>query len=181
MDNGGRTRNGGISRRVGHRREAVLPSRREERGDPRAIAVARRGGGERRLLGDDRRAKLPLRLPIRIWGLNDKWTAGIYDRKQKRWNPFGIIAGEGVGYVSLDTSKADSDVFIGNLVQCDDPNLILTFLENGNGGTKVVAHNPTNREIDATVKATEGFDLIQGFSKTVKVPAGSSIEVRIND
>ena len=69
------------------------------------------------------RAKLPLRLPIRIWGLTDKWTAGIYDRSAKRWNPFGIVAGEGVGYVSLDTSKADSDVFIGNLVQCDNPHL----------------------------------------------------------
>lgn len=126
-------------------------------------------------------ANLPLRLPIRIWGLNDQWSAGIYDRKEKRWNPFGIIAGEGVGYASLDTSQAETDVFIGNLVQCDNPKLVLTFLENGNGKKKVVAHNPTDREIAATVQATEGFDPIAGFKESVKVPPGDSVEVKIAD
>ncbi|MBU4366704.1 MAG: hypothetical protein KKF10_06180, partial [Verrucomicrobia bacterium] len=137
------------------------------------------------------RAALPIRLPIKVYGLNERWSSGIYNARTKEWMPFGQIAGEGVGIVTIDTSKGDSDVFIGNPVQCDRPEIFLTFLINGKNPKSTVApatrdfdfkvdvHNPLDKPVEVTLRRTKGFDMITEFEKKAAIPAGTSITVEL--
>jgi hypothetical protein len=137
------------------------------------------------------RAVLPLRLPIRVYGLNERWSAGVYNVRTKEWLPFGQVAGEGVAMTSLETGKGDSDVFIGNPVQCDRPEIALTFLVNGRDpktkvplaerdfDARVDVHNPLDTPVDITLRRTPGFELVAEFAKPLTVPAGSTVTVEL--
>ena len=137
------------------------------------------------------RAVLPLRLPIKVFGLNEHWSAGVYNLRTKEWLPFGQIAGENVGLTSLETGKGDSDVFIGNPVQCDRPEIFLTFLVNGRDpktkvpladrdfAAKVDVHNPLDTPVDITLRRTPGFDLIAEFATPLTIPAGTTVTVEV--
>ena len=118
--------------------------------------------------------RLPVRLPIRVYGLNPHWSAAVWDRQRQTLEPFGI--GDGVGYASVDLDRGPADVYVGNLAICDQPELRLWVLEEGADRVRVVAHNPTDQELTATVKSGAGYDRVPAFSKTVTVPAGGQVE-----
>ncbi|MBI4023913.1 MAG: hypothetical protein HY360_02970 [Verrucomicrobia bacterium] len=119
-------------------------------------------------------AKLPLtRLPIRIYGLNPHWSAAVYDRKRRELVPFGFT--DGVGYASVDTRRGESDVYIGNLVACDHPELRLWVVEEGPTMITITAHNPTDKPITTTVKRGVSYERIPTFQKSITVPPGDSL------
>ncbi|MBU4212642.1 MAG: hypothetical protein L6437_08665 [Kiritimatiellae bacterium] len=125
-------------------------------------------------------AKLPLtRLPIRIYGLNPHWSAAVYDRKRRELIPFGFT--DGVGYASVDTRRGDSDVYIGSLATCDSPELRLWVVEESPTIVTVIAHNPTDKPITATVNRGAGYERVPAFQKLITVPAGSSLSWTAGD
>jgi hypothetical protein len=123
------------------------------------------------------KADLHQRLPIRVHGVNANWTCGIVERREKWWLPAGVLDGD--AYVALDAS-ADHDLWIGNVVLCDQPELILTLLPDGAGAFAVEAHNPTDREITATIRTATEFNLAPPLllRKTVKPGTSEMIEIR---
>jgi len=126
-------------------------------------------GGFAGLIG---RAELPVRLPIQVHGVNPNWTAGLVERQQKWWLPVGVL--DGAAYTTLDTAS-DHDVWIGNVVACDQPDLVLTLLPDGEGGFEIEAHNPTDREITSTVRTAAEFNLAPPVSRRVTVKPGASV------
>ncbi len=91
--------------------------------------------------------------------------------------PWSLVT-DGVGFLTVDLQEKDRDVFIGNLVTCDNPELRLILLRNP-GRAYVVVHNPTSRAVTTTVKPGKGFDLYGNWSKRVEVPAGDSIQANL--
>ena len=113
--------------------------------------------------------RLPQRVPIRVYGLNPNWSAAVWERKTKTLEPFGI--GDGVGYASVDLDKGPADVYVGSLATCDQPELRLWVLEEG-GKVRVIAQNPTDREMTTVVRAGKGYDRAGAWERKVTVKAG---------
>jgi hypothetical protein len=131
-------------------------------------------GGFAGLLQKTTTRRLPQRLPIRVYGLNPNWSAAVWDRQRKTLEPFGI--GDGVGYASVDLDRGPADVYIGNLATCDQPEMRLWVVEEGPDRVRVVAQNPTDKELTATVKSGTGYERVAAFSQEVTVPAGGQAE-----
>ncbi|HEY3396215.1 MAG TPA: hypothetical protein VGM19_01025 [Armatimonadota bacterium] len=119
-------------------------------------------------------ADLGQRLPLEINGLSDHCTAGIVNNTRKEWLPVGVVNGQ--AYATLDTQPGSSDVYVGNLVACSQPDLWVTVLPVGEGFV-VDVHNPTAQAVSATVTAPEGLWMIKAGTKAVDVPAGTTVRV----
>jgi len=107
------------------------------------------------------------------------WTRNSFVVPRERTDEIqriGVL--DGVGYLELDTEDADRDVFIGNLVTCDDPNLWLTFIRDPKR-TTIEAHNPTDAEIRTKLRPGPGFDLCGAFDKELTVPPGTTVTVEV--
>ncbi len=76
-------------------------------------------------------------------------------------------------YAALDVSR-DRDVWIGNVVLCDQPDLKLTLLPEGDGRFSVEAHNTTDKDITATIRTAPEFSLIPPFTTQASIKAGTS-------
>jgi len=149
-------------------------------------------------------AKLPLHLPTRIEGLNPRWHAGIWYQGRNTFTRAEWIVNEmnqrytvrrrravrdeihhfpvmedGTGFLQIDTSVGDRNVFIGNLLVSSNPNVCLTLTDRRPGKAAFVVHNPTDEDVTCEVWPAAGFTLLGDFEKTVEVAAGSSVEVSL--
>ena len=149
-------------------------------------------------------AKLPLHLPTQIEGLNPRWHAGIwykgphtftiaewivndmnqrYTVRKKRTVKDEIhhfpVLDDGTGFLQIDTSVRDKEVFIGNLLVSDNAAVCLTLTQASAARAAFVAHNPTDEPITCEVRPGPGFTLLGDFARTATIPAGSSVEIRI--
>ncbi len=150
------------------------------------------------------KAELPMNLPVFIEGLNPNWDAGIlyrgrnallvpimendefnryYGKTEKReftdeLQHFPVME-NGVGMLQIDTEFGDRNVFIGNVLTADNPDVRLTLLDRRPGKGAFEVHNPTDKPITCTVKPGEGFGLLGNFSKKITVPPGTSLRVNL--
>ncbi len=116
----------------------------------------------------------PCRLPVRVYGLNPNWSTAVYDRQRRELIPFGLM--DGVGYTTLDLDRGPADVYVGNLVTCDQSELRLWVVEEGADRVKVTAQNPTGKAITTTVMSGAGYNRVPAFTRAVTVPAGGQVE-----
>lgn len=121
--------------------------------------------------------RLPQRVPIRVYGLNPHWSAAVWDRARRTLEPFG--QGDGVGYASVDLDRGPADVYIGNLVTCDAPELRLWVVEEGEDRVRVVAQNPTDQPLTTTVRSGQGYDRVPAFARPLTVPPGDQVSFRV--
>jgi hypothetical protein len=119
------------------------------------------------------KADLPVLLPIEVAGLNERWEAFRYDRRTRISRPVPVC--DGVGYASVDIS-AGADLVIGHPVNSMAPELRLNIFQTGNQWS-VVVHNPTDKPIETTLTGNPEFPAVAGMTKTVLVPAKSSLSV----
>ena len=119
------------------------------------------------------KADLPVLLPIEVAGLNGRWEAFRYDRRTKIMRPVPVC--DGVGYASIDIS-AGADIVIGHPVASTAPELRLNVFQTGKQWS-VVVHNPTDNPIETTLRGSPEFPGVAGMTKTVLVPAKSSISL----
>ena len=148
--------------------------------------------------------KLPLNQPVTVEGLNPRWDAGIlYKGKNtlllpiKRSNAYRQryivpeprsltdelyhipVDEKGVSMLQIDTQLGDRNVFIGNLLTADDPELCLTLTDRRSGRIAFAVHNPTDRVITAVIRPGKGLDILGKFEKKVKVFPGTTLHVKI--
>jgi|ETNmetMinimDraft_26_1059896.scaffolds.fasta_scaffold01752_4 hypothetical protein len=133
---------------------------------------------------------LRLTLPVRVMGLNDRWSAYCYDKLRNQARPVGVY--EGIGYARFDPDYHDlTHAAIGHPVIADDPNavIVLTILgdkkyparKHGEwfygGHYSLQVNNPTDQ--DLTVTLTNTMDLPDFPFKTRKVivRAGEVLDV----
>jgi len=148
------------------------------------------------------KATLPFRQPVFVEGLNDNWPAGIFYRgkhvlqtpvwtmdamhrrsaKRERRTLenalFRCSVEEGVGMLQVDVSAADRDVFIGNLLVCDQPEVRLELVRWEPNRIVVDANSPTDTALTVTVRGAPGFDLLSDFTRTLDLPPGGAVRIR---
>jgi hypothetical protein len=136
-------------------------------------AQAENGGFSARIS----KAPLPVDgLTVKVEGVNNHWSAGIWDRDLKILSRIG--GRDGAVWTNVDLT-ADRNIFIGNLLTCDNPELLLIYLDGDDKGCVFQAHNPTDGAITTTVRSHPQFDRIKPFDRQITVPAGSTVEVKI--
>lgn len=118
------------------------------------------------------KANLPQDLPIMVYGVSENICAGIYQRATRSLRMIPVKGD--VAYVALNINDANQDVFVGNLLRCDDKDIVVTLVEWEAGKRRIVVHNPTSRDVEATISSVPGLDLLQPFSCKVAVGKGSS-------
>ncbi len=121
---------------------------------------------------------LPVRLPICVSPVNPKWTAVIADVADGSFLPIGVIETERKAYATWDIAAKKSEVFVGNIVRCGHPDLILTATSAG-ANWAVEVHNPTDREITDTIRGAAKFSPLAALHQRVTVPAGTSVVLQI--
>jgi hypothetical protein len=139
------------------------------------LELAAEGNGWTGTIGQ---ADLPQRLPIKVTGLNDKWTAAKVDLGKKEWYPLGIW--QGAAYTEVDTKAGDQRLYIGNVVTADNPEVWVTLLpDNADGKTYVEVHNPTEGDLQVTVSVPVATWLAAKQAVKVAVPRESSVRAEV--
>jgi len=165
-----------------------------------ALRLRADGGG---FAGIISQATLPLDLPVLIEGLNDRWPAGILYRGDNellvpvwRFNRVGdryaererrpggnqllrFAIQDGVGMLQVDTELGERDVYIGNLLVCDRPEVFLGLDDARPGKAVISANNPLDEPVTVTIRPGPGFDLLGEFSHTVTLPAGGLARIEL--
>ena len=89
------------------------------------------------------------------------------------------VMDDGTGFRQIDTSVGDKVVYIGNLLVSDRPDVRLTLVDTRPRRAAFVVHNPTDEAITCEVRPGPGFALLADFRKSVTVPAGASLRVKV--
>ena len=124
-------------------------------------------------------APLPDDLPVRVNGLQGRWSAvcadlpvaggPISDPGSLKWRPVGVY--KGVGYLAININKGPRRLFMGHPLVCNQPKLFLNLISWGKAGLRVEVHNPTKKPLKTTVRISP--ELGQK-SLPLAVPAESS-------
>jgi len=99
---------------------------------------------------------------------------------------YSFIDGE-VTAARFYQAKDGTKFYFGNLLIASNPDLCLNFASpwtepaamNSTEPVTVEVHNPTDKEITATVRTPKGIPDRKQFSKEVTVPAGASVFVTV--
>ncbi len=118
--------------------------------------------------------KLISTLPIRVGGLNDRWSAYLLDRKEKRMRPVGMFEGKAWAVVKL---KGALDLFVGHPVVCDNPELSIQVTRTGDDAWRVEMHNPTDKVIKTKRAANPFFEPLAAkkVDAEIEIAPGSSV------
>lgn len=114
-------------------------------------------------------------LPIAVSNLNGNWSAFLYDRAEKKARPLGVLENQAWATVRL---HGQDDLFIGDPVTCDNPNIILQLTQTGDNAWRLEAHNPTDADVTVNLSANRFFDPLKDKTisdKPVVIPAGQSV------
>ena len=122
---------------------------------------------------------LPQYFPVKVTGLNEKWTAAQVDLVRQEWYP--MAPWQGAAYTLVDARTGDHDLLFGNLVTTPNPDLLLTFLRDADTGKAWVdVHNPTTGDITSTVSVPLTTFLAAAQTREVTVPHGSTVRVQLS-
>lgn len=130
-------------------------------------------GGQEQCFSGKLAGNLISSLPIRVAGLNDRWSCVLYDRARKQARPVGAFEGKAWATVCLSGSL---DLFLGHPVVADNPKLAIQATQTGESAWHVEIHNPTDAPIRAAIRPNPHFDPLKGRpAETLDVPAGTSV------
>lgn len=118
-------------------------------------------------------------LPIAVSGLTDGCSSFLYDRRQKRARPVGMLTGAAWATVRL---HGDLDLFLGQPVIADNPAVRLQLTQTGDDSWALEVHNPTDADIRTRLHVNPFFDPLKGKSvpsRPVVVASGSSVHVEL--
>ena len=144
-------------------------------------------------------AELPIDLPVIISGLNPKWDAVVWYRGKNKlmipWRTFddyglgyveraprdsqdeirffGILGED--GYLQIDTELGERDVFIGNPVQTDCREVMISLCDCAPGKLSFEVHNPTDKPVKGFAYPAKGFTLMGDFRIGFSLEPGSSV------
>ena len=117
------------------------------------------------------------RLALVVEGLNPNWDAGIVELSRGRLARRAPVA-DGRAYLLL-TADPPRELFIGNLLVADNPELRLTVLDMAEGRLHAIVHNPSNRSVTTTVRTPDALQNVVEFQQTLTLPPGGVREVEV--
>ncbi|MGB9607210.1 MAG: hypothetical protein ACPL7E_01600, partial [bacterium] len=121
---------------------------------------------------------IPAGLPIIVEGLNDNWDTVIWKKGERSPRVIGVR--EGKCYFQLSQEQPDDGTFyLGHLVVCNDPEVVLQMKEINDKGIRLEVHNPTDKLKKIVIQKAKGLAWCPDFKKTLQVPPGQSSQVEI--
>ncbi len=108
--------------------------------------------------GELSESDLPCALPVRVAGLNENWTAGKWHRGVEVFAPIALDP-DGFAWLQLDPVKDAGEIFLGNVLTCGNPAILLRAFQRSDGQWEILAHNPTDKAARLTVQGTPGGPL----------------------
>lgn len=151
---------------------------------------------------------LPIHLPVFVKGVNPRWDAAIWYRGKSelhtpryyhdkwgseawQWVMVDFLAQEdavkyipvldgGRAYCQVETDKQDADVFIGNPLVCDQPEVFISVIKAEKGKCRFEVNNPLDKPVTVTVRPAKGFELVGAFEKKISLPAGGVTAVAVD-
>jgi len=122
---------------------------------------------------------LMIDLPIRVRGLDNNGCAAVYSTLRP-WFRFVPVDVEGTGWFQEPIDEKN-EMWVGNAFVCDHKDVKITLVLDGQAEGKpplVEVHNPTDREIAATLRSPAHAPVFGGLTMAVKIPAGDSVRLR---
>ncbi len=116
------------------------------------------------------KAELSMKVPLMVRGLNANWTAAIWRPGQQLLPPLAPDA-EGVTWALMDPATEHGEFFLGNVLTSNRDDLLLRVMARHDGSWQIVAHNPTDRRLRATVEGSAGGPLA-GLKRRVNLASG---------
>ena len=113
-------------------------------------------------------------LPLRVGGLQDRWSAYLYDRNRRAARPVGVFEGRAWATICLGGAE---DLFVGHPLTADRAELALQVTQTGERSWRVEAHNPTDQPLHAALRLNPHFDPWRGkpTPAPVDLQAGESM------
>ncbi|MGC8643305.1 MAG: hypothetical protein ACP5XB_25895 [Isosphaeraceae bacterium] len=118
-------------------------------------------------------------LPIAVAGLNDRWSAYLFDRTLKQARPIGVF--EGTAWATISVAGR-ADLFVGHPILVDRPELFVQLTQSSESSWALEIHNPTDAAVTTRMRANPAFDPLRGqdlSAEAVTIPAGSSVLRRV--
>jgi hypothetical protein len=119
-------------------------------------------------------ADLPLRLPVRVAGVNAHWTFGWFDLDRKEWHPSAIDRDLRQGFFTLDTRRGHHRLFAGHPVLADNAAARIAVFSDGKSEVRAAVNNVGDSPAPVTLRlnpalgeASERVVLAPGELKTV--------------
>lgn len=112
-------------------------------------------GGQANGFSGQLTGKLISSLPITVSGMNDRWSAVLYDRALKKARPVGVFEGRAYATVCLSSKQ---DLFIGHPLVADRPEVAIQVTQTGPKAWAVEIHNPTDQPVKTTIRKNPWFD-----------------------
>ena len=120
-------------------------------------------------------------LPIRVRGLENNGCAAVYSTKMP-WYRFIPVDTEGTAWFQ-ESIEQKNELWVGNVFVCDNKDVKIALVVDGQAEGKppfVELHNPTDKEVVATLRSPLHAPIFGGMSTSVKLPPGDSVRLRIN-
>ena len=105
----------------------------------------------------------------------------IYSTKRP-WFRFVPVDAQGTAWFQEPIDKAN-EMWVGNVFACDNKALKITLVVDGQTEGRspfVEVHNPTDREIVATLRSPIHTPIFGGMSTSVTLPPGDSMRLTID-
>jgi hypothetical protein len=115
---------------------------------------------------------LLMAIPTTVKGLNRNIAAGVYDTRTREFRHIAVDT-DGVGYFEFDPNEGAKDLFIGNLVSCNQKAVKVDVISSGNGEANIVVHNPSDTDLKCIVTGNPSFPPLAGIRRELVVKAGT--------
>jgi hypothetical protein len=116
---------------------------------------------------------LGFRLPVRVSGLNENWTAALWRQGLDMLVPEAVDP-DGLAWLTVDPLQDAGDILIGNLLTCENPAVILRLFQQQDGAWLVLAHNPTGKAVKVTVRGTADGP-VPALKRSLKLAPGQEL------
>ena len=117
---------------------------------------------------------LPHNLLVNVNGLAANAVAGRYDLDRKQLLILPVF--EGTVTTSINTTRGDTRLAIGELFHCDDAEVMLSCVQDGADNLLLEVHNPTDKAKTVKLTGVPGFAPLSALKETVQVAPCSSVK-----
>jgi hypothetical protein len=121
-------------------------------------------------------ADLPIRLPVRVAGMNPNWTFGWFDLDRKEWHPSAIDRDIRQGFFTLDTRRGAHRLFAGHPVLTDNPEVRMAVFSDGKSAVRATLNNAGDAPVSLVVRLNPALGT--AASQRCELSAGELKDVR---
>jgi hypothetical protein len=116
-------------------------------------------------------------LIVAVNGMAANAVTGRYDLARKQLLILPVLEGKALTTVNLP--RWENKLYIGELFHCDNPDVLVSCVQDGADKLLLEVHNPTDKALTAKLSAVAGFAALSGLDKTLSVPAYSSVKLEL--